>query len=198
MIALLSRAWALLLAAVAGNAVVQAATVVPFATPGASPAFVGLTLVSLLSCVAALSVVLAALRAAVGGTRRLRLRWTDAAASFAAVSAVALAALASSWLVTPTAVVALIVLAGVVLGRGAAGFAAFRDALVRAIALTLFTLLIVGVLWLGALLLGFFVTGWFAAGLTWLAFGVLGVLLLCAWTERARRASGERRGSANG
>jgi hypothetical protein len=189
MIALLGRGWPVLLAVVVGNAVVQAATVAPFATPSASLPFVALALVSVLACVIALAVVMAVLRAAAAGERRLRLRGTDGAASLAVVLAVALAGLVSSWLVTPAIVLAAIVSAGVVLGRGAAGFAAFRRAPVRAVVLTLLSLLIVGLLWLGALVLGFFVTGWPAAGLTWLAFGAVGVLLLCAWTAVARRAA---------
>ena len=82
----------------------------------------------------------------------------------------------------------LILLAGTTIGRGTAGFATFRHHPVRAILLAVVTLLVIGLLWLGALLLGFFITGLPAALLTWLAFGVVGVLLLTAWTSLASRS----------
>jgi hypothetical protein len=182
---LLARAWPVLLAAVGGNAVVQALLVAPFVTPGGSVPFLALALASFCAIIGSLGVVVGRLRSLVSGAGRA---WTVWAACLAVVLAVGLAALASSWLVPPTLTVVLILLAGIAVGRGAAGFVAFRHHPVRAILLTLVALLMVGLLWLGTLLLGFFITGWPAALPSWLAFGLVGVLLLTAWTSLASRS----------
>jgi len=185
---LLRRGWPVFLATVVGNAVVQALTTVPRATPSPSAGFLGLAAVSLVALILSVALCIATLRRGVAGGRGPWWRWTDGAAAVAAMLAVALAALASSWLVPVALVIVLIVLAGIVVGRGAAGFVAFRRAPTRSVLLTLVTLVAVGLLWLGALLLGFFVTGWLSAGATWLVFGAVGVVLLCAWTALAARA----------
>ncbi|MBN9153954.1 MAG: hypothetical protein J0J05_08225 [Microbacterium sp.] len=185
--AVLARGWPVFLAAIVGNAVVQALTSLPQATPGPAVGFVLLAAASGIALVVSLAVVVARVRGAADAGAPAW-RWTDGVAALAGVLVIALAGLVSSWLVTPAIAVVLIVLAGVAVGRGVAGFGVFRHTPGRAILLLLATLAVVGLLWLAALLLGFFVTGWLAAGLTWLAFGVAGVLLLCGWTSLARRA----------
>lgn len=187
MSAVRSRGWAVWSAAVVGNAVVQAATVVPFATPSASAGFVLLATASGASLVAALALVVVALRPVTAGSRRWVPRWGDWVVSLAVVLAVSLAAIASPWLLPVALLLAAVLLSGAAAGDRSAGFTAVRLAPARAAGLGLLTLAAVGLLWLGALLLGFFITGWPAAGLTWLAFGIVAVPLLSAWTSLARR-----------
>jgi hypothetical protein len=180
-----------LLAAVVGNALLQAALVVPFVTPSFSVWFVVLFFASFVVLVAALAVVVAALRVAAPGVGRGWPRWSEWVASGVVVVAVALASLVSTWLSPVAVLVAIIVLAGVAAGRGAAGFTAFRHHPVRATLLTLLTLValvLVGPPGLGTLLAGFFITGWPGALVSWLGFGTAGVLLLTAWTALTARS----------
>lgn len=191
MIALLSRGWPVFLAAVAGNAAVQAVLVVPFLAPSFALGFVMLSLVSFLVLAGAVAFVVAGVRSAARRGGRGWPRWPEWLASAVLVLAVALASLVSTWLVSLAILVTLVVLAGVALGRGSAGFAVFRRTPVRATLLVLVSLVILVVIGppgLGTLLAGFFITGWPAAALTWLAFGAAGVALLCAWTALAGRS----------
>jgi hypothetical protein len=153
--------------------------------------FVVLFFASFVVLVAALAVVVAALRVAALGVGRRWPRWSEWVASGVVVVAVALSSLVSTWLSPVAVLVAIIVLAGVALGRGAAGFAAFRHHPMRATLLSLLTLVVlvlVGPPGLGTLLAGFFITGWPGALESWLGFGTAGALLLTAWTAVSLRS----------
>lgn len=188
-IAILGRTWAVWIPAVLIGAVIQALLVAPFVTPGASWAFVALTAAALAALVTQLTVVGGAYRAALDGARFGWPRGIAWLGILALVVAVALAAVASPWLVIPAATIALVILPAIlgVPGRHAGGFTLFRRAPVRALLLTLVSLILVALAWLASLLLGLFVTGWVGAGLTWLLYGLIGVILVAAWVATPRR-----------
>ncbi|CAN5146973.1 hypothetical protein BH09ACT6_BH09ACT6_24060 [soil metagenome] len=190
---LIVRGWRTHVPVVIGNAVVQAATTAPFATPAFSAGFVALAVVSLVSLV--VSVVLEAAQAAASaeGTRYRPPSARLWAAGAVAVVVIAASAVVFAPLLVVTTTAALVVLPSIAGGtrgiRGTAGFSGFRTFAhtpVRAIGLTILTIATILVLWLGALISGFFITGAFSAALTWLVFGAVGVVLICAWTSLTR------------
>lgn len=187
------RGWRVFMPVVVGNAVVQAATTVPFLTPGEGLGFVALAVVSAAALVvgAVLIVAAAAAVAGVAGVSGSRVRmprrlWLAASVS---VVLVGTAAVTLYPLVPVVLTLAFIVLPGLARGELSSGFVAFVSHPGRAVLLTVLTLLTVALLWVGALLLGFFITGAVSAALTWLAFGAAAVELAKAWAAMAERAS---------
>lgn len=179
---LLARGWRVFVPVVILNALVQAATVLPFLTPGSDLVFVLLALASAVALV--ISAVLTAAQAV--RDSRLHLPWSLWVAASLAVIAIGASALLSLPLILVTLTLAFIVLPGVAAGRPWAGLRAFGSAPLRAIGMTILTVLILIALWIVALLLGFLITGAVSAGLTWLLFGAAGVWLACAWTTVMR------------
>ncbi|MGA1836159.1 hypothetical protein VD659_04425 [Herbiconiux sp. 11R-BC] len=186
------RSWRVTVPVVVGNALVQAATAWPFLTPGFAPGFLALVLVSFAALAAGAALVAAACTAVTEPRTRFRMPglrlWVTAAA---AVLAIGLSAVVAAPLFVLTTSAAFVVLPSVAGGaRAFSGFRAFARAPLRAIGLALLTVLVLLVLWLGGLLSGFFITGAASALLSWLGFGVAGVLLLGGWTALLRRTLG--------
>lgn len=186
--ALLGRTWRLWVPVVVVNTALQALLVVPFATPAVSVVFVLLALASLAGVAAGVALVAASFRAALGGGARRPSsgEWLAVLLLTVAVSA---SALAAAWLVIPAVAVAAFMLPAVfgTPQRTAWGFGLFARAPLRGILLTLVTLALAAALWFAALMFGFFVTGWVGAALTWLVFGLVGVLVLASWFATPRR-----------
>lgn len=191
--ALLARTWRVWVPVVLTNTVVQALLVAPFVTPAASVPFVALVLAAIAGIVGGLALVGASLRAALAGSRAGLPSWIETLAVLLLVLAVSGSALVAAWLVIPAIAIAAIMLPAVfgIAGRSAWGFAIFARAPLRSILLTVLTLALAALLWFAALMLGFFVTGWVGAALTWLAFGVVGALVLAAWFATPRRDRAE-------
>ena len=165
--ALLGRTWRMWVPIALLNTVLQALLVVPFATPAASVVFVLLSLASLAGVVVSVALVASAFRSALGGGRRWP-TWGEWLAVLLLTVAVSAGALVAAWLVIPT------------LGL-------FAQAPLRGVLLTLMTLALAALLWFAALMFGFFVTGWVGAALTWLVFGLVGVVVLASWFATPRR-----------
>ena len=185
---LLGRTWRMWVPIALLNTVLQALLVVPFATPAASVVFVLLVLASLAGVVASVALIAAALRSALAGSRRWP-TWGEWLAVLLLTVAVSASALVAAWLVIPTLAVAAIMLPAVfgVPQRTAWGFGLFAQAPLRGVLLTLMTLALAALLWFAALMFGFFVTGWVGAALTWLVFGLVGVVVLASWFATPRR-----------
>ena len=186
---LFARGWRTWMPVVIGNAAVQAATTVPFATPAVGAVFLALAVVSLLALVVSVVLVLSQSAASAAGvhwrapSRRL---WIAGAAAVL-VTGVAAVVLAPLLLLSTTA--ALIMLPAIAAGAGAfTGFRVFAAFPLHAIGLTIISILALLLLWLGALLSGFFITGALSAALTWLVLGSVGVVLAASWTTLVRRS----------
>lgn len=186
--ALLGRTWRLWVPVVVVNTALQALLVAPFVTPAASVAFVALVVAALAGVVASVALVAAAFRSALGCGGRWP-TWGEWLAVLLLTVAVSASSLVAAWLVIPALAVAAIMLPAVfgVPQRTAWGFGLFARAPLRGILLTLVTLALAAVLWFAALMFGFFVTGWVGAALTWLVFGLVGVLVLASWFATPRR-----------
>jgi hypothetical protein len=172
------RGWPAFAAAVLGNAAVQALTVLPGVTPAWTTSFLALFLASFAAIVLAAAVV-AATAAAV---RPVWPRGTLIAVVALLVLAVAGLSLLTTYVI-PVAVAGGAWWLGVVAGRHRPGaaFRVFRDRPVAAVLAVLVTILLVVIGWVAAFGLGFFVTGWLSALLTWIIFGVVGVVLIAWW-----------------
>jgi hypothetical protein len=184
---LVVRGWRVFVPVVIVNAVVQAATTAPFATPAFAAVFVALAAASFVALVVSFVLVVAQAQDGAEGLRFRAPSWRQWTAGLVAVLVIGASAVASPPLVLLTVTLALIVLPAIraqgAAGRGVfTGFRTFARRPGRAVALTVITLVVLAVLWLGALLSGFFITGVASAALTWLVFGCVGVLLVCAWT----------------
>lgn len=69
------------------------------------------------------------------------------------------------------------------------GFAVFRHGALRTVGALVVATLLLLLSWAIAFALGFFVTGVLASAITWLWFGIVGVVLLCWFSARYRRAT---------
>jgi len=184
-----ARGWRIHVPVVVANALVQAATTLPFLTPAASASFILLTLASFAALAAAAALVAAQAAASAGSFPFRWPSWTLWMSAAIVVLLVGTGSLISPFVVPVACAVAIIVLTGAA-ARPSRPFAAFRlfaNAPLRAIGLSLLTLVVLGLLWVVALLLGLFVTGALGSGLTWLVFGAVAVVLIAAWTESSRR-----------
>lgn len=182
--------WAVAVAAVLANALVQSLTAVTTGTPGWGASFSLLLLASIVSVTAALAFVSDAVSSLRDGRPW---RAPRAVTWFAALTCVVLVFLVATTF--PPALPVVVVLACIVLPAVAAGqsplhaFQVFRRTPGRAATAVVLTLIASGLLWLGALLLGFFVAGAASAFLTWALFGFGAVGFFRLW-PRAVHDSG--------
>ncbi|MGK9148170.1 hypothetical protein KXS11_11145 [Plantibacter flavus] len=182
---LVAHGWRLLVPAVIGNAVVQALTAAPLATPEATWS-VGLRVGgSALAVLIATILVLSQLRASALGDRlwppRARLVWFVLVAS-----AVVIAATVLLWpLLIPATAAAVLVLAP--RPADVTWWSVFRVDPARSVLLFAGTLLVLTLLVVGAFLSGFFISGRGSALLVWVVVGAVVTLLVAAWTARACR-----------
>ena len=185
-----ARGWRVFAPAVVGGAAAQAALVVGDPKPLAGVGFALLVAASALVLAASVTVIAAGALSAVD-RQRWRVPGTLVLWSVVMVVVAFAASLLASPLVLLAILLALLVLPAAADGRSnpfPAGFAVFRHGAARTIGALVVALLLLLLSWLVALLLGFFITGPIAAGLTWLWFGVVGVILSCWFTVRCRRA----------
>lgn len=176
------RGWRVFVPVVILNAAVQALLVVGDPEPVADPLFAALVALSFVVLVAALALVVAASDGAFNWPSGSVLLW-----SVVVVVAIVGLSFVSPLLVPPAIVAA--ALSSAAADHPWRGFIVFRHRPVRSILAILVALVIVAVGWVVSLLLGFFVTGALASGITWLWFGVTGVVLVCWFGARYRRAS---------
>lgn len=183
------RGWRAHVPAVAVGAAAQAALVAGDPEPGASGVFALLVGASVVVLVTSVAVVAGGALAAVDKTP---FRIPGALWLWSVVCVIV--AFGASLLAAPLVPLA-VGFALLVLPAAADGyvnpfshaFAVFRSGALRTIAALVAALALLLVSWLAALLLGFFVTGPLASALTWLWFGVTGVVLLTWFTVRYRR-----------
>lgn len=185
-----AREWRVLIPLTVVVAVIQSATVLGDPEPAPDWIFALLVTASLVTTIAAVAIASETSLAGVDG-RPVRapggglVLWSAVIVLGVAVVAVLLA------VVTSLAIVlALVLLPAVADGQRNPlhGLVVFTRRPVRAVVFVLVALLVIALSWVVALLLGFFVTGPLAAGVTWLWFGLVGTLLLCAATSLYRRA----------
>ena len=185
-----ARGWKVFVPLIVVVAVIQSATVLANPQPAPELLFSLLVAASLVVTIGAVAIATEAALAGVDG-RPIHapagrvLLWTSVIVVAVVVVSVLLA------VVTPLAIAfALVLLPAVADGRRNPlhGLVVFTRHPGRAIVFALLALLVIALSWVVALLLGFFVTGPLAAGVTWLWFGLVGTLLLCAATSLYRRA----------
>lgn len=169
----------MLVPVVVGNAAVQAALVAGNPAPLPSPVFV-------LAVVASFVVLVLAVAFTITAPRLPRTRVL--LSSTAAVLAVVGFSLLTPLLVPVGVALVLLVLPAAAVGRPLSGFVVFRRGPVRTVLAVIAAMALVVLGWVVALLLGFFVTGVVASALTWLCFGVTGVVLITWFGLRYRRA----------
>ncbi len=185
-----ARGWRVLVPLILVVAVIQSATVLGNPEPAPDWIFALLVTASLVVTIAAVAIASEAALAGVDG-RPIRapgsrlVLWSAVIVVAVTLVAVLLA------VVTPLAiVVALLLLPAVADGQRNPlhGLVVFTRHPVRGVVFALVAVVVLALSWVVALLFGFFVTGPIASGLTWLWFGLVGTLLLCAAASLYRRA----------
>ncbi|CAN5452165.1 hypothetical protein BH10ACT7_BH10ACT7_25100 [soil metagenome] len=185
------RGWRAFAPAVLVGAAAQAALVVGDPEPAGNPVFAVLAIVSFVAVTASVVVVAGG---ALAATDRRPMRITGSLVLWSVVLVLVMvaASVIAAPLVLLAVLLALLLLPAAADGRAnpfGSGFAVFRGGALRAVGAMLVALLLLLASWAIAFALGFFVTGVLASAITWLWFGIVGVVLLCWFSARYRRAT---------